>query len=290
MICPLCKTNPSSENSHIIPAFVFRWLKKTSATGHMRNVVNINRRVQDGLKYALLCGQCEDRFSIYEGVFAKTVFHPYAERKMQTIPYDENCLKFSVSLLWRALHHLWLADSHSDEPLQPEFDGRLTDPYQVWADFLLDKAPHPGRFTVNVFPVDDLASVTLPTPPKGLSQYYTGAVDMDLVCSPRCGYVYAKIPHFLFWGCVFLRGREYFSKNTLIRVRRGTLGGPTMQMPQDLARYILNRCDLIDAKKSEMSEAQREVLQKTLDRDLGRVQESRSLKSALADHQVENKS
>lgn len=184
--CALCKTDPRGEQSHIIPAFALKWLKKTSATGFIRNAVEINRRAQDGPKHPLLCERCEDRFSIYEGAFAKDIFYPFVEDKTRAIRYDNNCLKFSVSLLWRALHELWIEEPILGEPLQPEFQRRLNEPYRVWADFLLDKVPHPGGFTVNVLPVDDVVSATFPTS-KGLSQYCTRALDIDLVSSSRCG-------------------------------------------------------------------------------------------------------
>ena len=107
MDCALCQNGSRGEVSHIIPAFVYKYLKKSSATGYMRKPADPNRRIQDGFKYPLLCESCEDRFSIYEGAFASSIFHPYLKDKPLTISYDQNCLKFAVSVLWRGLHHLW---------------------------------------------------------------------------------------------------------------------------------------------------------------------------------------
>lgn len=45
--CALCRDNTELKESHIIPKFVGKWLKRTSATGYLRNIDNINKRQQD---------------------------------------------------------------------------------------------------------------------------------------------------------------------------------------------------------------------------------------------------
>src|SRR3989338_3970148 len=49
--------------AHFIPKFVFDWIKKTSATGYLRQAININKRLQDGAKEKFLCLECENKFS-----------------------------------------------------------------------------------------------------------------------------------------------------------------------------------------------------------------------------------
>ena len=58
-ICRLCYCDAELQESHVIPAFVFRWLRETGPTPHMRISDEPNRRVQDGLKYPWLCRDCE---------------------------------------------------------------------------------------------------------------------------------------------------------------------------------------------------------------------------------------
>src|SRR3989338_2133962 len=62
MICKLCGINDELQNSHIIPSFIYRWLKETSGTGFLRFGQTPNKRVQDGLKDYLLCSSCEGLF------------------------------------------------------------------------------------------------------------------------------------------------------------------------------------------------------------------------------------
>jgi hypothetical protein len=63
--CAFCGEHKSLKDSHVLPAFVYRWLRTRSGTGHIRNTENPNRRVQDGLKFPWLCGDCESQFNRY---------------------------------------------------------------------------------------------------------------------------------------------------------------------------------------------------------------------------------
>jgi hypothetical protein len=73
--CRLCGATKELQESHILPGFVFRWMKATSATGYLRFGQQPNLRVQDGLKLLLLCGDCEGRFNHWETQFANKIFH-----------------------------------------------------------------------------------------------------------------------------------------------------------------------------------------------------------------------
>jgi hypothetical protein len=290
MNCALCKQNPQDEDSHIIPSFVVRWLKKTSATGFMRWTEDPNKRAQDGEKYPLLCKQCEDRLSVFEGDFASEVFHPYTETKQVGLPYGESGLKFFVSLVWRALHHLWITNADPTKPLQPEFEGTLQEPYDVWREFLLGERLHPNRFKIHVFPIDDVSESTFPNTPSKISQYYTGAIDMDLVCCESWGYVYVKIPYFLIFGTIFETRSSKFSRNTLICLKKGNLGGSTMTMPDILMNYVHSRSRLVEDASKILTARQLDVMTKAAERDPKRLERSRSLKSAISDAQLKFKS
>lgn len=102
-ICALCHENKELELSHIIPKFVIRYLKKTSF-GAIRSMENPNKVVQDGEKHYLLCGDCEDLFSIYETKFANRFFYPYMNNAIKDFDYDEDIYYFLTSVSWRSLY------------------------------------------------------------------------------------------------------------------------------------------------------------------------------------------
>ena len=60
--CALCKEPKELRSSHIAPKFASKWIKKTSKTGKMRDLDY--KRIQDSLKFPLLCEDCEQRISI----------------------------------------------------------------------------------------------------------------------------------------------------------------------------------------------------------------------------------
>lgn len=99
--CALCRQSKELEISHIIPKFVIRYLKKTSV-GAIRNTQNPNKVVQDGEKHYLLCGECEDLFSIYETKFANTFFYPYMKDNEKVFNYDSDIYYFLTSVSWRS--------------------------------------------------------------------------------------------------------------------------------------------------------------------------------------------
>ena len=102
-ICALCHENKELELSHIIPKFVIRHLKKTSF-GAIRNMENPNKVIQDGEKHYLLCGDCEDLFSVYETKFANMLFYPYMNNGIKDFAYDEDTYYFLTSVSWRSLY------------------------------------------------------------------------------------------------------------------------------------------------------------------------------------------
>jgi len=62
-ICALCNDCAPLMKSHIVPKFTSEWLKRTSATGYLREAVQPNKRKQDFTTFRLLCANCEGIFS-----------------------------------------------------------------------------------------------------------------------------------------------------------------------------------------------------------------------------------
>ena len=85
--CSLCEHDRDLQESHIIPKFVGKWLKKTSATGFLVNANHASKRVQDLITLNLLCRDCEERFSKFETYFAKgLIFLAQPSPELLTVP------------------------------------------------------------------------------------------------------------------------------------------------------------------------------------------------------------
>ena len=110
--CRLCRDSHAVlEKSHVLPSFVYRWMK-ASGGRFLRTAVVPNRRVQDGAKRRWLCRKCETRFNSYETWFAKQVFHPFLQSaKPMAVRYTDELYRFALSVLWRCLLGAFEADA-----------------------------------------------------------------------------------------------------------------------------------------------------------------------------------
>lgn len=102
--CRLCQQTEELQESHIIPAFAFRWLRGHHE-GYLRHTQEPNKRVQDGLKLPFLCKQCEGHLNQFETDFANELFYPLNSDEVERVRFGAWLLKFCVSISWRVLRY-----------------------------------------------------------------------------------------------------------------------------------------------------------------------------------------
>ena len=103
--CALCGLVKPLQRSHIIPKFVYRYIKETSATGFLRHAMVPNQRIQDGIKIDLLCLECERLFSKDEDCFKDNIFDQIILEKKYDLRYGEPFLRFAASISWRVIKY-----------------------------------------------------------------------------------------------------------------------------------------------------------------------------------------
>lgn len=160
------------EESHIVPKFVYRWLRKSSASWYLRFTANPNKRVQDGTKYYLLCSECEDRLEKWETRFSKSVFYPYLQDFWFHGSYGDWLIKFSVSITWRALSYI--RETQGIEYFSEDLGAHADSADQTWREFMLGEAPHPGKFEQHLVLLDAIESHTTPGLPATMNRYLCG--------------------------------------------------------------------------------------------------------------------
>lgn len=154
-ICALCGKDTKLRDSHIVPKFIIKYLKNTSA-GKIRNLAVPNRTVEDGEKHKLLCADCEERFSTCEKYFADTVFYPYKNEHADTFLYDEKLFYFLTSLAWRSLYLDAQDESYPEEARQEMM--RNVDGIR---QYLLGKASIPANVENHLFFFDTVSGSSL---------------------------------------------------------------------------------------------------------------------------------
>ncbi|GMR18180.1 MAG: hypothetical protein BMS9Abin33_0585 [Gammaproteobacteria bacterium] len=133
--CKLCHQIKELKDSHVIPSFVGKWLKKTSATGYFIAVDTDDaaERSQDLYKIQLLCIDCEGILNKYETYFASNVFHPFKNGTLSVIANDERIGKFAISI---SLRILWVLQN-SQDTLAIKWAHKLNKLEEEWRQYLL---------------------------------------------------------------------------------------------------------------------------------------------------------
>lgn len=265
-ICALCKQEKELENSHIIPKFVFRWMKKTGSS-KLRQLTNVNKSVEDGPTKKLLCGDCEDKFSTYESYFSRNFFHPLLENIIEnkgpiTIPsvdYDENLYLFSMSLLWRGLKWNIL-----DNNIPLEHEDILNRIESKWQTFLNDKVYPNEADNIHMFIADKTQNFE--GKPQRFDFYIMRATDATVGFGNGQLLIFSKIARFLF--IVPLIGfEEKDFINTRISAAGGTYLNPQIIEDGRINGFLVNRANEIHNYANDISEKQWEVIRKNFEKE-----------------------
>jgi hypothetical protein len=104
--CLYCEQNTPQLDSHIIPSFIYKWIKDTSPAPYIRSTEDPNKREQDGPTQKILCHDCEQAFSIPENAFKHEIFRKFANYRNP--PPDQltigiQSIECIYSIAWRVL-------------------------------------------------------------------------------------------------------------------------------------------------------------------------------------------
>jgi hypothetical protein len=235
--CALCRKPAVLVNSHVIPAFVFRWKKETSMTGFMRFGENPRQRVQDGLKIPLLCASCEALLNEWETRFATNIFHPYNANDGLRADYGDWMLKFLVSVSWRVLHyfvHVIGLENWSDSQKAAAIAA-----LERWRAFMLGEVPDPGEYQQHLLLVPAMSSTTVEGLPPNMNRYMARAVELDAPRTDDEAFVYSKMGRFAVFGVVVPPRNPWHG--THIPVGSGSVKPSEYLLPSEVIGYLSYR-------------------------------------------------
>ncbi|PZU18702.1 MAG: hypothetical protein DI589_23840 [Shinella sp.] len=271
--CGLCKNIGLVRESHIIPAFAVRWLKDTSATGHLRHLQSPDRRVQDGPKTPLLCDACEQRFARHERTFANEIFHPFNADSSIIRRYDEWLLKFCTSVSWRILSMYW---GHAGGESVPD----LVAARDRWNAYLTSRAPHPGRFRQHILPLLPIGATNLNLP-KNINRYLLRALDGELVKNDDgVAMTFAKVGRFAIFGQVSGATSAW---GGLTVKRTGVLAANPSGPPPWLFDFLCDRARETQEARDSMSETQKDKIEIAFASNGERAKQSQSVEAMIYD-------
>lgn len=220
--CQLCGRDAILSQSHIVPAFVFQWMKRTG--GKLRWATQPNRPIQDGPKLPLLCQTCEQRLSGREAWFSQHLFRPAVENRL-TFPlaYDQSLFYFLISLAWRVV-------CFPNKKIPEDADQlalALEAVRQRWARYLLSGIGTSIDDTVHLMICADGFSLEGSGGPRRLpSEFLLRRVDASIVSAHGRCLVYIKLPRFIALASV-----TPFEENKFVNTRVYSTGGE-LRVPQ----------------------------------------------------------
>jgi len=233
--CALCPKTTQLRESHVIPAFAGRLIRRTSAAGRFQTPDSPERTFHDIFKLPLLCDKCEQRFSRHESRFAQVIFHPFIGNNQLVFNYDDWLLQFALSLAWRVARIEYEACRNSHPDVLPQLRAAMN----RWADFLLGNRPDPGTGDSYAFIGLPLTDDTVAREPL-MQWYLERSVDGSIIVRPADNelHVFSKLAQILFWTCISPPSQRAW-RNSQISAR-GTLqaGRP---LPITLQRFLRAR-------------------------------------------------
>lgn len=282
--CRLCgESCQLGEDSHIIPAFFFRWLKESSATGYFRDSGNINLRVQDGFKLPFLCESCEDVLGKSETKFSRDVFYPFVKDDGVICPYDEHMLRFGVSLVWRALKY------SCEHARMEHFRGRhlasTNSALETWAKYLLRKSDSLGAHEIHLLPfsgaIDYAGAEQIP---RNLNHFLRRSAEFHPICSDEHAASYVKMGPFIFFGLICYPNTAEWVGTKIEKA--GIFQPGNFTALAGFGNYVVKRAEDLNHARTRLSQKQSTAIGRSFQKNIPRALGSDTLKAQMLDQQL----
>ena len=261
--CKLCGNEGYLEESHFIPRFVGKWIKKTSITGYLREYNEPHKRAQDTAKEYWLCGECEDKFSAWETKFANTVFHPFVNGKTSVASYENWMSKFCASLSWRTLTYIRFKNPKKDQT--EKYYETIGIAERHLANYLLGEVDNLYQYEQHLFPLEGIDSTTSPHLPPNINRYFLRTMAMDIVGNDSNLFIYTKLPCFIFLGVVKCKEPGKI-RPSRIAIKQGKISPREYYWPDGFINYIVEKANVVgDAYDSIPKEHRDKIEQYVVD-------------------------
>jgi hypothetical protein len=283
-ICTLCKQNRELKTSHIIPSFVFQWMRKTGSE-KFRNITTPNKREQDGIKLKLLCGDCEGKFSKVETWFTRKFFHPILDRMLTdndqqeapNLDYDEHLYVFCLSVLWRILVYNLKRDNYPKE--HKTILNQIEDEWRCF----LNQSHFPRTFnSVHMWLLD---KYDFEGKPEKYDLYIMRATDGTIAHGTSELFIFAKFARFQLFAPIKGFDEKNFT-NTKINPISGEYLFPQTIEDERIGDFLVTRAMLIKEYSAVLSDNQLDVINKQALKEKDKLYNSDLFRSIRDDHEL----
>jgi hypothetical protein len=223
------------EAGHVVPAFVYRWLKDTAATPYLRTGDDPNLRSQDGWKRHWFCRDCENQIGRFERAFAEDLFPLVVTEQPAPYRHGPWLSRFVASVAWRAV--MLISEQESFGFLTPEQRALLPEAFEHWRAFVRGDAATPAVHELHFLPLWIVAEYQGDRAlPPNINRYTLRSIEVHMAGRPSEAFVFVKMGPALMLGFIQPPLPEIW-QGTRVALGDGQVGGRMATSVQFLDYY-----------------------------------------------------
>jgi len=280
-ICKLCGQDRELKESHFIPKFVGKWIKKTSVTGFLRESNEMGKRAQDTAKEYWLCGCCEGLFSQWEREFANGVFYPFVNDGASTAKYNNWMSKFCASISWRTLTFIRSKNPTDEKNL--DYQRILNNAQEHLKNYLLGVVNNLNQYEQHLFPLKNFEHSDSSNVPPNMNRYFLRSFAMDIVGNNNDQFIYTKLPSFILLGVIKAKNLKSM-RSSRIAINSGQISPRIYRLPGGLSDYIFEKADEMIELHKKIPEKHIESFEKYIRENPEKVASSKQFQAFLEDY------
>ncbi|WP_208741917.1 hypothetical protein [Alcanivorax sp.] len=280
-ICRLCHSESVLRESHFIPKFIGKWVKRTGITGYIRESNEVHKRAQDIAKEYWLCGDCEALFSEWEREFANKVFFPFADKGESVASYGEWMSRLCASLSWRTL--TYIRSKNEAEKKSDDYNKALDDAERHLEKFLLGEESNLNQYEQHVFPLERIESTNESGLPPNINRYFLRTMSMDIVGNSTDLYVYTKLPCFIVLGVIKAKDLRKM-RSSRIAIKHGKIGPREYWWPDGFINYIVEKAQAVSDAYDKIPEKHKASFEEYIRKNPDKAASSKLFEAFTHDH------
>lgn len=241
----------------------YDYIKRNSQTGFMRQVAEPNKRLQDGIKTQLLCGDCEELFSKYECAFSNEIFQIAIanDGECEFDSKNDNLAYFLLSIAWRVI--AYTNNIESEDTFTHEEREKIKNIMEEWRGWLynedMDKIRNIQQFIIPTKKLPIFENIDFRKKDNVMMDFKT----FDQRNEFKHAFTIVQVPFFIFITCVW--GKTDTMKGYMLGNR---IKPHKSMLPKDITQIL---CDKhftnYFAACEKMTDKQKKKIQDTIEKN-----------------------
>ncbi len=276
----MCFQTVPLEHGHVVPAFVFRWLKQTAAMPYLRTGENPNPRVQDGWKRPMFCRACEDQIGRYEKAFAEELFQLIVAERPAPYRHGPWLSRFIASVALRTLI-LYAERGEFFDFFTDEQNALVPKAAEHWRAFVHGEAG-PGLHELHFIPMGTFADYRGDRSlPPNFNRYTLRTIELHVASNTSMAFAFVKMGPAVALGFIQPPPPDTWI-GTRVALGDGQVGGK-MGTPVAFFDYFIERARRLHQSQRLRSARQQEKISQGLLADPERTAASETFRATAAD-------